>query len=138
MNPLSRLRSIALDTNIFIYHFDSKSPFHLQASRLFEEVTRANKKIFTSNITLIEALSFKAPEEKIKALQKEFLQMPNLQIIEVSNHIALTAARIRRQYYFRLPDSIQLATALDTKTAAFISNDQRLKKFKEIPIIFLS
>ena len=64
--------------------------------------------------------------------------MPNLNIIDVDYKIALEAARIKREYKFRLPDSIQLATALIGKAQAFVTNDQRLKKFQELPIVMLS
>ena len=54
------------------------------------------------------------------------------------SEIGEVAAEVRREYGFRLPDSIQLATALHSKSQAFVTNDRRLKKFKELPAILLS
>src|SRR5207248_6090877 len=45
---------------------------------------------------------------------------------------------LRRAYGFRIPDAIQLATCLYQKVDLFITNDRRLKTYKEIPIILLS
>ena len=57
--------------------------------------------------------------------------------MNVDRTITVEAARIRREYGFRLPDSIQLATALFGKANALITNDERLKKFKELKVINL-
>ena len=135
---VSKFGPLALDTNIFVYYLTTDSPFHLSASHLFEEVFIKNVKIFTSNITLIEILSYKASTSQIKLLEKELLNIPNLQIIEISNSIAIEAAKIRRKYGFRLPDAIQLAAAKLSKVKVFITNDHRLKIYKKLKVILLS
>jgi predicted nucleic acid-binding protein len=63
--------------------------------------------------------------------------VPNLTDLEDNMAISLEAARIRREYGLRLPDATQLATAIYAKAKAFITNDHRLKQFKEIKIITL-
>ena len=135
---LSKFRSISLDTNIFVYYLDSNSSFYSHAEELFEQIAVRNLSIFTSVITLSELLSFKASRSQIYKLEQELLLIPNLTMIDVNREVAREAASIRRGYGFRLPDSIQLATALIGRTQAFITNDQRLKNFQELPIILLS
>ena len=135
---LSKFHSITLDTNIFVYYFDRNSSFYSQAEKLFEQIAVRNLSIFTSVITLSELLSFKASRSQIYKLEQELLLIPNLTMIDVNREIAKEAARIRREYKFRLPDSIQLATALIGKAQAFVTNDQRLKKFQQLPIVLLS
>ena len=95
-------------------------------------------KAVTSFITLTEILSVKASPAKIKELEKLFLDTPNLSTFEVNQEIAVNAAKIRRKYGFRLPDAIQLATAKLNKAKAFISNDERLKRFKELNVILIN
>lgn len=70
-------------------------------------------------------------------LEAELYSIPNLSILEVNRIIAKVAAKIGREYGYRLPDAIQLATAQDSKVQAFITNDDRLKRFKKLPIILL-
>ena len=135
---LSKFRSISLDTNIFVYYLDSNSSFYSHAEELFEQIAVRNLSIFTSVITLSELLSFKASRTQIYKLEQELLLISNLTMIDVNHEVAREAASIRREYGFRLPDSIQLATALIGRTQAFITNDQRLKNFQELPIILLS
>lgn len=135
---LKNHKRVAVDTNIFIYHLTRESPFHLKAVNLFGTIIKKKINLITSNITIVEVLSFDAPENQIKLLEKEFLQIPNLKITEVNNSIAFEAAKIRRLYNFSLPDAIQLATALSAKAKVFITNDERLKKFKELKVILLT
>ncbi len=135
---LGKFRSISLDTNIFVYYLDSNSSFYSQAEKLFKQIAVRNLSIFISVITLSELLSFKASKSQLYNLEQELLLIPNLTMIDVNREIAKEAARIRREYEFRLPDSIQLATALSCEAQAFVTNDQRLKKFRELPIVLLS
>lgn len=134
---LSKFRSISLDTNTFVYYFDSNSSFYSQAEKLFEQIAVRNLSIFTSVITLSELLSFKASKSQLYKLEQEFLLIPNLTMIDVNREVAKEAASIRREYGFRLPDSIQLATALIGRAQAFVTNDERLKKFQLLPIALL-
>ncbi len=92
----------------------------------------------TSVITLTELLSFRAEKNQLAKLKEVFLLTPNLTIHIVNTEIAMEAGRIRREYRFNLPDSIQLATALITKAQFFITNDNRLKQFKQLKIISLN
>lgn len=61
-----------------------------------------------------------------------------LAVVEVNEEIADKTALIRRKYGFRTPDAIQLATAVQTRAKVFITNDERLKKLKELKVILLS
>lgn len=134
---LSRYKRIALDTNIFIYYLDRSSQFYSQSDRFFQKIISNKNKLVTSVITLTEVLSFKAPKENIDRLEQELTLLTNLKIIDVNSIIAIEAARIRREYKYRLPDAIQLATAKYAKAQAFFTNDDRLEKFKELAVIML-
>ncbi len=135
---LSKFRPICLDTNIFAYYFNRESVFHARSEKIFSDLVSKSLLIVTSILTLTELLSYKANEEAIERLKSDFLSTPNLTIVQVDMKISEDAARIRRKYGFRLPDAIQLATALDYKAQTFITNDKRLKVFKELPITLLT
>lgn len=129
---------ISLDTNIFIYYFQRNKHFGEKAKKVFETLTTGKNKAATSIITLTEILYLKSSETEVDLLKHAFLQTPNLTIITVDQEIAIEAARIRRHYGFRLPDSMHLATALLNKADVFITNDVRLLKFKEIKVVLLT
>jgi predicted nucleic acid-binding protein len=128
----------ALDTNIFIYYFQKHPEFGPFVKPLFESILASEIKAVTSIIAITELLSLKAPQEDVDRLRTLFLEIPNLRTVDVNERIALDAAHIRRSYGFRLPDSIQLATAIYAKAEIFITNDKRLSGYDGIQIKMLS
>lgn len=129
---------LALDSNIFIYHFESNPAFISYTSRIFTSLIKTSSYGITSIISLIETLSYPSPGNVLEAIEEGFRTVPNLTVVEINHEIAVEAARIRRSYGIRLPDAIQLATALHGKADIFITNDVRLQNFKDIKIVLLT
>ena len=129
---------VALDTNIFIYYFEGNEIFGQKAKSIFDQLTD-NKLTAVVNITALAELlsSSKLSKKAVKETKKLFLSIPNLEIYQVDETIATESAEIRREYGFRLFDSIQLATARLAKAQAFITNDGKLRKFKDLKIILI-
>ncbi len=127
---------VGIDTNIFIYYYQSHPKFGPTTQKIFTSLALNKTRAVTSVITLIELLSLTTTSEIAKQLQSLYFETPNLVTLEVNQEIALEAARIRREYSYRLPDAIQLATAKSAKASRFITNDKRLKSFKELKIQF--
>ncbi len=128
---------VGLDSNIFSYQFHQHPKFGPAAKKIFDSLSSNQMHAVTSIITLLEILSVNAPESRIRELEKLFLETPNLEVLAVNHELSVVAAGIRRKYGFRTPDAIQLATALNSKAKAFITNDNRLKKFKELKVVLL-
>lgn len=133
-----KIKTVGLDSNIFSYQFHQDPIFGSSAKQIFDLLSLNKLQAVTSVVTFIEILSVKASIKEIKELEKLFLRTPNLGIFEVNQTIASEAAKIRREYGFRIPDAIQLATALTQKAQAFVTNDKKLKGFKGLKIILLS
>lgn len=128
-------KKIAIDSNIFIYYFSGHTQFGPPAKLVFH-ILKKHLGV-TSSITFTELLSFESDKIIRKDLEEAFFSIPNLTVLDLTIEIARETARIRREYGFRLADSIQLATALSFKADVFVTNDQRLKKFKELKIKLL-
>ena len=105
---LRNLKLVALDTNIFIYYLHDYLGLTTLAGQIFKGLLNGRLKAVTSIITLVELLSLAAPESKIHALKEQFEIIPNLEVLSVEKSIAIEAAQIRREYKFRLPDSLQM------------------------------
>lgn len=138
MSGKSKYQIVGIDTNIFIYYFQQHYQFGSIAKKILQTVTEEKSKTITSIISLMELLSFNVSRKVVKELQTEYLSFPNLQTFDVTQAIALEAARIRREYGYKAADTIQLATALHAKADVFITNDEGLQNFREIKIRILS
>jgi len=51
--------------------------------------------------------------------------------------IADRAASLRARYRLRTPDAIQIATALQTRVDAFLTNDRDLRRVEEVPVLLI-
>lgn len=138
MSGIKDLRLVALDSNIFIYNLEQNPKYINNTDIIFHSLISKKLRATTSIISLTEILSFPETDKIEKQIIEDFYTTPNLKIFDVDQEIAIDAATIRREYGFRLPDSIQLATAINSHAQAFISNDKGLKKFKKIEIILLN
>lgn len=133
---LSKL--IAIDSNVFIYHYQAHPEYSPLTFKIFKDLERKNSKIVTSIITLVEVLGYKQSPEIIKQLEQVFDTAIGLSLVELNQSIATDAARIRRDYSLKLADAVQLATAMYAKAKVFITNDAGLKKFKELKVVLLN
>lgn len=134
---LKHFSLVGIDTNVFIYHFQQHPEFNSLSEKLFNLLAYNKIQAITSIITLIELLAYKESSQKIKTLREEFLSTPNLITMDINQEIGFSAAEIRREYGFRLPDALQLATCMHANAKAFITNDSGLKSFKKIKILNL-
>jgi predicted nucleic acid-binding protein len=129
---------IGFDSNVFIYYYNEHPEFGLIAKYILDMLSRKKARAVTSVLTLAEILSIKAEVDELSLMKAHILDTPDLSLEEVSQEIALEAGRIRRIYGFRMPDAVQLATALDARVDMFITNDRQLKSFKEVPVVLLT
>jgi predicted nucleic acid-binding protein len=134
----SKYKSVAVDTNILIYYYQKHPTFGPIVRDFFINLEENRQFVFTSSITITEIFSYPLEDKLLTDTKKQLLSGVFIKIIAVDNDIALEAARIRREYKFQLADAIQLATVVVNKTQVFITNDQRLKSFKELKVITLS
>lgn len=137
MSGIGKIKLVGLDSNVFIYHFEQNSQFTRYTELIFQKLMNNKLKAVTSVLSLTEALAYPSPPEVIEGIKTGFATAINLTIAAVSQEIAIEAAGIRREYGFKLPDAVQLATAISGKAQAFITNGHRLKYFKKLKIISL-
>jgi len=78
-----------------------------------------------------------AAENEVLAMQyREVLcHSPGWQTIPVDESLAAEAARLRARYRLRLPDAIQVATAIVTRSWALVTHDSALGKIKDIRVL---
>jgi len=96
------------------------------------------KPSFVSTIAVAEVVAgpLKAGNEILAAQYCEALRgSKNWETIPVTEEIAILAARIRAIRNLRLPDAIQVATAVATGSLALVTHDVDFSKVQEIKII---
>jgi predicted nucleic acid-binding protein len=123
-----RQKVIALDTNIFIYHFEENPAYAGFTEPLFDRIESGKVRAVTSALTLHEVLTGakRAEDDRLATLYRSDRLLPNLRLSRLapgSRRSHLPAGAI----HLPTPDTIQIATAIHEGAEKFVTNDARLK-----------
>src|SRR5580698_794300 len=136
-----RNKNIFLDTSPIIYFIEGNSTFQDKLKQIFDLNERGDLMFITSSITLLEVLvkPLKLGENQLADSYKNILMNSSgIELVEISNSIAVKAAGLRSKYSLKTPDAIQLAIAIEYNTDYFLTNDLRLKSVNEVRSLTLS
>ena len=119
---------------IFIYLFEDDKRYIEEIYPLFKQAEAQKINLLTSIISVIEVLSpakFITDQTARTEILRFFQETKGLAVSLIDWEIASEAARLRSENkYLRVPDSIQIATALINHAATFITNDNKLARLK--------
>ena len=114
-NALKGKKRIALDTCVFIYHFQNNLQFSPLAKEIFAVIYSGDTVAITSFVTLVELLiqPMKLGRSDIASdYESALTEMAGLEFWDGDARIATGAALIRSKRIVRTPDAIHLATAI--------------------------
>jgi predicted nucleic acid-binding protein len=137
MDWLTQLQgqTVGLDTSPLIYFIEQNPTYLEKIKPFFFALDRGDFKAVTSTVTLLEVLvhPFRKGETALAQKYRNILLNSNhLSILPVSSAIAERAAELRAIHDLRTPDAIQLATTLQERATAFLTNDSRLKTVAQL------
>ena len=141
IEPLRAASLVYLDSAPLIYFIEEQERFCSLVEPVIKAVNRGEKRAFTSFITLLEVLVRPLEQKRadlVKRYQELLLGNPNLRMAPMERSIAEEAARVRAAYRFRIPDAIQLATAKLGGAEVYLTNDEKLRTFRELPVVVLN
>lgn len=132
---LSDGATVLVDTAPWIYILEDHPVWASQFVGLFEAAERGRLQLALTTVTLAEVLAgpFKA---KQTALAKRYEKaLGRYHVVPLSAQVAVMAAQLRVQYRLKLPDAVQLASALDIGAAALITHDRDFSKVQDFPVL---
>ena len=138
---LKNKQGIVIDTNVLIYLFEDDPLFGDAAEKV---IMQAEQGVFHGVITPITVAELLVKplrnnrEDLANRCRSALRRLQNIDLVGLSFKTGEIAGALRAQYGFPLPDMMQVAVALESKTPAIITNDKALKKIKEIDVILLS
>jgi predicted nucleic acid-binding protein len=139
LQQLARHRTVGLDSNVFVYLFETAGPQADAASAVVDAVSRHN--VIFASIGVVEVLGGPARSGD-QALMERYLDeiksMDGLRIVPLDDEIGFSSALERARGRLTLGDAIHLATARAAGATAFVTNDDRLRSNPGLEIIPLS
>lgn len=127
--------TVLVDTAPFVYILEGNSTFAERFAGLFEAADKGDLKISLSTITLAEVLTGPWKARKMALAKRYERALTQYRIVPVTAAIAALAAQLRAQYVLKLPDAIQLASALDIGADALVTHDRDFSRVKDLPVL---
>jgi predicted nucleic acid-binding protein len=127
---------ICLDTNCLLYYFKGEMPWADSLRPVFEARDGGDVRLVTSSMTLAELLARVDPSDQsamLSAVRQYF------DLVPVDDNIGIQAAGIRRAANpnnadhppVKTPDAVEMATANETRSLLFITNDEQLTRMPQ-------
>jgi len=129
---------IGVDTAPFIYLWERHPRYFALSETLFRYLKEPQVQGITSIITLIEACVLPQRQGRpdlVEAYERALLHSRQARTLAVDAVLARRAVALRAQYDVRAPDALQIAVALEAGATAFVTNDRRLAKVRELQVL---
>jgi predicted nucleic acid-binding protein len=131
---------LCVDTMVFIYLLDANPHYVELATAVFASIEQSVVHGVTSTLTLAEVLIAPLKQGNTQAVidyELYLTNFPNLHLQPPTNEIARMAATVRATTGLKMPDAIQVATAIVTGAGAIISNDKQWRNKVTQPALIL-
>jgi predicted nucleic acid-binding protein len=140
MDVFQRVHKIFLDTAPVIYYIEATPAYANIVQAAFAAIDVGQFQALVSPVTLAECLILPIRQNQSPVVQLFTDLLTNtegISMVEINASIGRKAAELRVQYKFKLPDALQIATAIHYECDAFLTNDIDLKRVKELQVIVL-
>jgi len=126
---------LLVDSPPIIYTLEGNTRFAAHFASLFERHAKGELVLAVTTVTIAEVLTgpLRAGEEALAKRYRGVLE--GWQVVELSCDIAESAARLRGKYGLRLPDAIQLASALNINADALVTHDRDFSRVRGLRVL---
>ena len=135
------ITKIFLDTAPVIYYVEATTGFAEVVQESFRLLDEGALQAIASPVTLAECLVLPLQLGQTQ-LRQNFIDLLTkteaIVLAPMDVEVGKRAAELRVSYGLKLPDALQVATALITGCEAFLTNDKTLKRLTELQVLVLS
>ena len=131
---------VAIDTACFIYFAEAHERYASLLRPLFAAADAGALQLVTSIVTLLEVLvvPYRAGANELAVRYELMLtRSRGITLSAAGAAEARLAAQLRARYGMRTPDALQLATGLEARCTAFVTNDRAFPSIPGLPVIQL-
>jgi predicted nucleic acid-binding protein len=134
------INKVFLDTAPVIYYVEATPGYAFVAQEVFKLLGQGNFEAVVSPVTLAECLVMPIRLGQAQA-QQDFIDIltntNGISFVPITASVSQKAAIMRVRYGLKLPDALQVATALVAGCDAFLTNDAALQRVTELRILVL-
>lgn len=139
-DALQGISTLFLDTAPVIYLVERNPHYLDRVHSIFQQIDNGRINAVTTPVTLAECLVHPL-RLGLAALRQDFIDVvvtgTNTTFVSINQQVGETAARLRAQYNLRLPDALQMGTAIVAGCDAFLTNDAQLARVTELTVLVI-
>jgi predicted nucleic acid-binding protein len=139
-NAFQGVTKVFLDTAPVIYYVEATVSFFEVVQEAFRRLDEGVFQAVTSPVTLAECLVLPIRLGQTQ-LQQDFIDLLTateaIALAPIDAEVSKRAAELRANYGLKLPDALQVGTALVNRCEAFLTNDAMLKQVTELRVLVL-
>jgi len=126
---------VFLDTSPVIYLIEQPTLWGQKSMARISTLLSGGEQLAVSDLVRMECQvgPLKRNDQLMLAKFAVFFASPDVQVLSITGAACDRAAIIRAQYGFKPLDALHLATAVENGCSLFLTNDNRLSKFPDIP-----
>jgi predicted nucleic acid-binding protein len=130
---------VYIDTSIVIYTVENHPDYWQLLQPLWLKLLLREVQIFSSELLILETLVRPKRDNNQQLLNdyERFLFLGGIRLFPISQTILREAAQLRATTNLRTPDAIHVATAINTGSTLFLTNDLRIRQVPNLSIIVL-
>ena len=131
---------VTVDSAPIIYFLEGHPLYAPYFRPLFEQIDSGRLQAIISPVTIAEVVAGPLIHHNELIANRYYNALtagPNWSVQDLTAEISFIAARIRTRYRLKLPDAIQIATAVHTGSSALLTHDRDFSNVDEILILGL-
>lgn len=126
---------VLVDTAPWIYLLEDHPRFAPAFIGLFEAADQGRLRLALSSITLAEVLIGPLAAGQAALARRYEKALNRFEVVSLSASVAAVAAQMRVRYRLKLPDAVQVASALDIGAAALVTHDRDFSRVEGLPVL---
>ncbi len=128
---------LLVDSAPIIYFLEGHSKFGPFYRPLFEAHGHGRFRLAVTTVTLAEVMTGPLQSGDEALAERYRATLESWVLVELSNDIAASAARIRARLRLKLPDAIQAASAIAINADALVTHDRDFSRLRAVRVIRL-
>lgn len=130
---------IALDSSIFVYFIEENPRYLPLIDPLITAITDGHLIGVTSSLTLMETLvvPLRAGNEVLARHYERVLTKSRLKMVEINDALLRAAALVRATTRLKVPDALQVTSAMSAGCPVFLTNDHRIPSIPGLRVLQL-
>jgi predicted nucleic acid-binding protein len=137
-DALQGVTKVFLDTSPVVYYVEAVPAFAEVAKGIFALIGEGQMQGVVSPVTLAECVTLPIRLGQVE-LRQWFTDLltgtDGISLVNIDAAIAQQAAELRIRYGLKLPDALQVATAIAAGCEVFLTNDVALKRVTELRVL---